>query len=180
MSVLDFTTNRHYILAMPETYSLKEIQLKFNVPQHVLIHLCEKDVIAPDIADTQGRGRWREFSKRNLFEFALALEIRKYDIPVAKTGAIVNVLGAFEKTMSKTISDFSFPESLLKGPEIKFYIFNGSLAVFSLAEKSFISFDLEKLIKGDIKRVQLSKISKLPTEFNSYLEVNLSELAKSL
>lgn len=172
--------DRRYILTMQNTYSLKEIQVKFGVAQHVLIHLCEKGVINPDIADTSGRGRSREFSLRNIFEFALALEIRKYDIPVAKTGAIIKILNAFEKAMSKAVAGFSLPESLASGPILKFYLFDGFLAVFSVGSKSFISFDVAKLLRGDMKRVQPAKLNKLPTQFNSHLEINLSDLSKDL
>ena len=31
-----------------EPITLKQIQLRLGVPQHVLIHLCEKGVIAPN------------------------------------------------------------------------------------------------------------------------------------
>ena len=65
---------------------LKEVQLRLGVPQHVLIHLCEKGVIEPDFADTSGRGKRREFSQRNLFEFAVALALRQFELPVATMG----------------------------------------------------------------------------------------------
>ena len=32
--------------------TLKEVQLRLGVPQHVLIHLCEKGVIEPDFAES--------------------------------------------------------------------------------------------------------------------------------
>ena len=165
---------------MTKAYSLKEVQARFGVPQHTLIHLCEKGVVIPDVSDTQGRGRWREFSPKNLFEFAVALEIRKYDIPVAKTGAIIRILGAFEKAMKKRVTNFAIPDSLEQGPEVKFYLFDGNLGVFSLGGKSFLSFDLERLLKGDVKRVQPSKLTKLPSNYNSHLEVDFSLLSKRL
>ncbi|MEZ4752950.1 MAG: hypothetical protein R3A13_01405 [Bdellovibrionota bacterium] len=162
---------------MEGNYSLKEIQVRFGVPQHVLIHLCEKGVIAPDIADTDGRGRWREFSKRNLFEFAVALELRKYDIPVAKTGAIIRILSSFEKATQKAVKDFKFPDSLSGSPKIKLYLFDGDFLVFCLGQKSFLGFNVSKVLKGDNSRVQPTKLSKLPTEFHSHLEIDLNELA---
>lgn len=165
---------------MTQVFSLKEVQVRFGVPQHTLIHLCEKGVIIPDVSDTQGRGRWREFSKKNLFEFAVALEIRKYDIPVAKTRAVIKVLASFEKAMKNAVKGFEIPSSLAKGPELKFYLFDGNLAVFSLSAKNLLSFDLERLMKGDSKRVQPTKLSKLPTEYHSHLEVDLSDLSKNL
>jgi hypothetical protein len=66
-----------------EPIALKEVQLRLSVPQHVLIHLCEKGVIEPDFADTTGRGKRREFSQRNLFEFAVVLALRQFDLPAS-------------------------------------------------------------------------------------------------
>lgn len=60
--------------------ALKEVQLKLGVPQHVLIHLSEKGVIVPDFAETSGRGKRREFSDRNLFDFGVALALRGFEI----------------------------------------------------------------------------------------------------
>lgn len=74
-----------------ESLTLKQIQAKLSVRQHVLIHLCEKGVIEPDIQETEGRGLHRKFSSRNLFEFAVALAIRRYEIPVMTTAAIIKL-----------------------------------------------------------------------------------------
>ena len=83
--------------------TLGQIQKHLDVPQHILIHLCEKGVITPDFADTEGRGRARAFSKRNLLEFALALHIRKFQIPVMVTKAILSVLRKFEEKVEKKV-----------------------------------------------------------------------------
>ena len=52
------TINKH-----DKPLTLGQIQDILNVPQHVLIHLCEKGVILPDFSDTKGRGQSRLFSK---------------------------------------------------------------------------------------------------------------------
>lgn len=165
---------------MKTSYSLKEMQLRFNVPQHVLIHLCEKGVIKPDVADPHGRGKVREFSDRNLFEFAVALELRKYEIPISRIGVLIKILDAFEKAASKSINDFKMPLSLKKGPAVAFYLFDGKEAIFSLGKTSLISFQLDKLISGENKKIQLEKIKSLPTKYASYLKLDLSELASKI
>ena len=89
-----------------ESLSLGQIQDYLDTPQHVLIHLCEKGVIIPDFADTDGRGRFRQFSRRNLLEFAIALHIRKFQIPVMATKAIINVLRKFEEKVRDKADNF--------------------------------------------------------------------------
>jgi hypothetical protein len=51
-------------MADEEPIALKEVQVRLGAPQHVLIHLCEKGVIEADFAETSGRGKHREFSRR--------------------------------------------------------------------------------------------------------------------
>jgi len=162
---------------MNSSYSLKEIQLRFSVPQHVLIHLCEKGVIKPDVADPQGRGKVREFSDRNVFEFAVALELRKYEMPISRIGIVIKILEAFEKAVGKSVNGFQLPLSLHKGPSVVFYLFDGKQAIFSLGKATFISFRLDKLILGENKKMQAEKIKSLPTEYASYLMMDLSDLA---
>lgn len=166
---------------MAGSISLKEVQLRFGVPQHVLIHLCEKGVIHPDISDPQGRGKSREFSNRNVFEFAIALELRKYEMPLSRIGAILKVLEAFEKAVIKSISSFELPASLQgKAPPLVFYLFDGDLAVFALGKSSLISFRLNKLLEVDVKRVQIETLKTLPTDYVSYLKLDLQKLASDI
>lgn len=159
--------------------TLKQIQLKLNVPQHVLIHLCEKGVITPDVAETKGRGQWRQFSRKNLFEFAVALELRKYQIPVVVTGAIIRLLNAFEKGVQRSLNEFFLPDSLSKRPEIELYIYDGELAVFSIGKKSFLAFDLAQALNLKSGTPKVEKLSALPSDYKSYLTLNLSELAST-
>lgn len=160
-----------------EDLTLKQIQLKLNVPAHVLIHLCEKGVITPEVSETEGRGKWRLFSYRNLFEFAVALELRKYQIPVLLTGAVIKVLGAFERAVQRSQTGFSLPESLSAGPEVKLYVYDGESVVFGLGSKSFLAFNLERAINSKTGQLKVEKLSELPRDFKSYLVLNLSKLA---
>jgi hypothetical protein len=43
-------------MAPEEPMTLKEVQLRLGVPQHVLIHLCEKGVVEPEVAETSVGG----------------------------------------------------------------------------------------------------------------------------
>src|ERR1700734_4138958 len=92
------------------TYALAEVEKRLNVEQHRLIHLCEKEVVIPDFEDTKGRGTMRRFSERNLFEFALALELRRFSLPVAYIVPIMKILRTFEGYAAKEIKVFSLPE----------------------------------------------------------------------
>lgn len=166
---------------MTNSFSLKEIQLRFGIPQHVLIHLCEKGVIHPDISDPQGRGKSREFSQRNVFEFAIALELRKYEMPLSRIGAILKVLEAFEKAVQKSVPGFELPASLQgNAPSLLFYLFDGDLAVFALGKNSLITFRINKLLDGDVKKVQIESLKALPTEYSSYLKLDLQSLASDI
>ena len=166
---------------MNQSLNLKQIQLRFGVPQHVLIHLCEKGVISPDVADTAGRGRFRQFSLKNLFEFAVALELRKYQIPVMVIGAIIKLLGAFERAAQRMSPGFKIPESLAQdAPALDLWVFDGDLLVFQMAGKVKCSFSLEKMLEGDAKQVRLQKLKELPKDFQSCLQVDLSKLARNV
>src|SRR5258705_8134005 len=101
-------------MAAEEPVTLKEVQLRLGVPQHVLIHLCEKGVIEPDFAETSGRGKRREFSRRNLFEFAVALALRKFELPVSTTAFVVRLLRSFVRATEKLGGGVELPEFLLQ------------------------------------------------------------------
>src|ERR1700722_19333350 len=103
-------------------YTLQEIEKKLKVEQHKLIHLCEKGVIAPDFGDATGRGTMRRFSERNLFEFVVALELRRFSLPVAYIAPIIKVLRAFEAYAAKEIEVFALPQSLQNKPSMKLSI----------------------------------------------------------
>lgn len=167
--------------------TLKQIQLKLGVDQHILIHLCEKGVIEPDFQQTEGRGKWRKFSRRNLFEFAVALVFRKYEVPVATVAALVRLLRSFKQATQKMIEGFELPDYLVeKDTKLRFFLFDGEYVVFEIAttkgksHPSLLGFNLANILKGNIKQVRVEKLDKLPTNLESYLTVNLSEIAKRI
>lgn len=163
------------------TYSLKEIQLKFGVPQHVLIHLCEKGVIEPEIADPQGRGKVREFSEKNIFEFAVALELRKYQIPLSIIRALITLLSSFEKHAQKAQSKFKLPSSITgSSPELLLHIYEGETVIIGSGKGVITSFDLERVMEGKAERFSALKGISLPENFQSRLTINLSTIAENL
>ena len=166
-------------MALGPEMTLKEIQFKLGTEQHRLIHLCEKGVIEPDFQQTEGRGRWRRFSKRNLFEFALALELRKYEMPVQFVGVCIRLMRSFEKSVQKLDPKVQIPDSIIKG-KFTLRIFDGEYLVFSIGSKVNLGFNLKKLLSGQAKQMKPEKMTKLPTDFSSQLEVNLSEIVKKL
>jgi hypothetical protein len=166
--------------------TLKQIQKKLDVKQHVLIHLCEKGVIEPDLQQTEGRGVHREFSLRNLFEFSLALAIRRYEIPVLTTAAIIRLLRSFERSTQRQIKGFSLLEHLTcidKRADIELYLYEGCYLVFALKQQnkfaSIVGFDLGKVIAAKNKDTpKIDHLDDLPKTYESYLFIDLRQIAK--
>lgn len=160
-----------------EPITLKEVQLRLGVPQHVLIHLCEKGVIEPDFAETSGRGKRREFSERNAFEFGVALALRRLELPVATTALVVRLLRTFAKTVSKASPSFELPDALLeKDLAMSLHLFDGDLLV--LAAKG-AGFRTPLLLAAKLAApARVSKLDGLPASFEAHLELNLTAIAR--
>jgi hypothetical protein len=171
------------IMAGEQPITLKEIQARLGAPQHVLIHLCEKGVILPDFAETAGRGKRREFSRRNLFEFAVALALRKFELPVATAALVTRLLRSFAQATRKLTPDFEVPGSLEDGPELTLHLCDGQYLVFRAAGSSRKDLLLGARI-GDGStsgaRPRLEKLNELPQEYDAQLEINLSRIARRI
>lgn len=157
--------------------TLKEIQLRLGVPQHVLIHLCEKGVIEPDFAETSGRGKRREFSERNAFEFGLALALRCIELPVATTALVVRLLRTFAKAVSKAAPSFDLPGALLERDiAMALHLFDGDQLVLSAQGSGFRT----PLLLGAklAAPARVSKLDRLPASFEAHLELNLTAIAR--
>ena len=115
-------------------FSLTQAARILESAQHRLIHLCEKGVVVPD-REARGRGTTRKFSKRNLFDFAVALEMRRLELPVSFTRAVVRVLQSFELEAQSIREGFTIPDSLVapRAPRLVLTIVNGQRLYFSLA-----------------------------------------------
>ncbi len=121
-------------MAEERTYSLSEVARGLDVPQHRIIHLCEKMVVVPDVHDAAGRGSSRVFSSRNVLELAVALRLRDMKLPVATASAIVHVLRAFEQELRRELTTFSLAESLReeRAPDLRVILSDGQTLYFSL------------------------------------------------
>lgn len=119
------------------TFALAEVARRLEVPQHRLIHLCEKLVVVPEIQDAGGRGSSRIFSARNFLELAVALRLREMMLPVTATRAIVQVMRTVEERLRSDLSGFSLVTSLTgaDAPDLRVIISDGHLIFFSLGEK---------------------------------------------
>lgn len=165
--------------------TLKEIQLRLGVPQHVLIHLCEKGVIEPDFAETSGRGKRREFSRRNLFEFGVALALRKFELPVATAALIVRVLRAFSRAVSKAVPGFELPEVLLeRRVELGLYFYAGELLVLSarggaLRKPVLLGAKIGGASRSPDTPPRVARLDELPKHYEGRLELDLSEIARN-
>ncbi|HUA44567.1 MAG TPA: hypothetical protein VMA77_05025 [Solirubrobacteraceae bacterium] len=121
-------------MAGDESFTLSEIARRLDVPQHRLIHLCEKGVVVPDVHDAAGRGSSRVFSSRNFLELAVALRLRDMMLPVVAVGAIVHVLRAFEAQLQQDLPHFALADGLRKdrAPDLRVIISDGQRIYFSL------------------------------------------------
>src|SRR5262245_61731957 len=116
------------------SWTLTDAARLLGVPQHKLIHLCEKKVVVPDVRDARGRGSSRQFSKRNLFDFAVALEMRRLELPVSFVKAVLLVLRSFETEASAILGKFALPDSLIapRAPQLVLLILDGERLYFHL------------------------------------------------
>src|SRR5262252_679053 len=119
---------------MARFWTLTEAGKLLRVPQHKLIHLCEKKVVVPEVRDARGRGSSRQFSKRNLFDFAVALEMRHMELPVSFVQAVLRVLRSFEAEAKALLGKFTLPESLVTpgAAELTLIILDGERLYFRL------------------------------------------------
>ena len=103
-------------------------------PQHRLIYLCEKGVVQPDLRSADGRGSSRVFSRRNLLEFWVALDLRRLQIPAQLIGALLGALRELEAHLAAELPGFSIPDSLRcsTSPDLRLVIGDGRL-YFTLA-----------------------------------------------
>lgn len=118
------------------TFTLAEVARRLEVPQHRLIHLCEKQVVVPEVQAAGGRGSSRIFSARNFLELAVALRLRDMMLPVSATGAIVHVMRALEDRLRDELPDFSLVTSLTgtDAPDLRVVISDGHRIFFSLGQ----------------------------------------------
>ena len=154
--------------------------MRLGQPQHVLIHLCEKGVVVPDLSPGKGRGKVRLFSLRNLYEFSVALELRKYDLPMQIVKLTTKSLRSFEKSIQKQFGKFKLPQSLIQY-DIPFLldIYDGKRVVFHFTATHGVTADLAA--EGQRKRIIYASQQGIPPErYKTRISVNLIEIARDL
>jgi hypothetical protein len=166
--------------------TLKEVQLRLAVPQHVLIHLCEKRVVDPDFAETAGRGKRREFSERNVFEFGVALALRRFELPVLTTGIVVRVLRGFARTLERQLPKLEFPRSLAEGRlGLELLLYEGDQLVLvgtasSLSRPLLLGARIGGALRGAGTTPRVTKLDSLPEHFEARMQVDLCEIARKV
>ena len=174
-------------------FSLTQAARILGSAQHRLIHLCEKGVVVPN-REAQGRGTSRKFSKRNLFDFAVALEMRRLELPVSFTRAILKVLRSFESEAKSTQEKFAIPDSLVApgSPRLVLTIVDGERLYFSLAAgrqapRVFGGVSIRRpAVRGrgrhhrDIGRLRSSEAKETLATARTRVDVDLSRIAQDL
>jgi DNA-binding transcriptional MerR regulator len=183
-------------MAEEKTFNLSEVARRLDVPQHRLIHLCEKRVVVPDVHDATGRGSSRVFSAENVLELAVALRLREMMLPITTAGAVVHVLRAFGERLSGDLPHSSLIESLRdrRAPDLRVIISDGQTIYFSLGipgqrPKLFGGIPLDQLsgkgngFTGKIDAVRSTGSSGLggpePSRF-ARLEISITAIARDL
>ena len=164
--------------------TLKQIQLRLGVPQHVLIHLCEKGAIEPDFSDTSGRGKRREFSKRNVFEFGVALALRRLDVPVSTMALVVRILRTFSRAVSKAVPGFVVPDAMNEQNwGLVLGLYDGDLLVLSAdsgpPKKPLILGAKLAVDRSIDTSPRVTRLDALPSKYEARLELNLTEIARN-
>lgn len=183
------------------SFTLSDLARRLEVPQYQLIHLCEKDVVVPDLQDAHGRGSSRVFSARNFLELAVAVRLRSAMLPVAAVSAVLHLLRAFADRLHGELIGFSLPDSLREGnaPDLRIIVSDGRAIYFSLAgadgeSKLFGGILLDQLVGkpptvGPARSAPTSVERKdaAPGEFGGpegsrfvRLELSVTEVARSL
>lgn len=117
-----------------ESYTLTEIARRLDVPQHRLIHLCEKGVVIPEVHEATGRGSSRVFSPLNYLELAVAIRLRDMFIPVATLRGIIHVLRKFGQEIAPLRPDQTLAAHLREksSPSLRIIVSDGRLLYFVL------------------------------------------------
>ena len=117
-----------------QSWTLSKVSQLLGEPQHRLIHLCEKGVVRADLEEARGRGSSRRFSRRNVLQFAVVLKLREFMIPLARIGAVMHVLDAFEQVLARDLPGFRLPDSLTSpaAPELRVIISDKRKVFFAL------------------------------------------------
>jgi DNA-binding transcriptional MerR regulator len=180
-------------MAEERTFTLAEVARRFEVPQHRLIHLCEKQILVPDIHDAAGRGSSRVFSARNVLELAVALRVRDLMLPLTLAGAMVHVMRALEEKLQEDVPHFSLVASLRTANplDLRAIVSDGKSLYFSLSKAG----DEPKLFGGvrlesggqALRMIQVPEVTETGSRFGgpessrfARLELSVTAVAQAL
>jgi DNA-binding transcriptional MerR regulator len=176
-----------------QTFTLADVARRFEVPQHRLIHLCEEQIVVPDVHDAAGRGSSRVFSARNVLELAVALRIRDLMLPLTVASAIVHVLRALEEKLKEDVPHFSLVASLrTTNPlDLRAIVSDGQSIYFTLSKvgndpKLFGGVPLEPA-DGAPQQIQVREIAETGSGFGgpegsrfARVELSVTAVAQAL
>jgi DNA-binding transcriptional MerR regulator len=179
---------------MGVSWTLTAAAKLLGVPQHKLIHLCETKVVVPDVRDARGRGSSRQFSLRNLLDFAVALEMRRLELPVSFVRAVLRVLRSFEAEAKAVLGEFAVPESLVVSgaPRLTLFILDGERLYFRLIShqgepRFFGGIDIRHpRVRGrarhhlGVGRLEPAPADQVLNAARTRTEVDLSKIAREL
>jgi DNA-binding transcriptional MerR regulator len=168
--------------------TLTQAAKALRVPQHRLIHLCEEQVVIPDVAQARGRGSSRRFSRRNLFEFAVALELRRLELPVSLVRAILRAIRTFEEATRRQVPGFSLPESIVRESDldVSVVIVDGDTLYFALGgpkgrHRLVGGVRIEKTAKRSRPtRLDADEARRVLEEAKTRTELDLAAIARSI
>lgn len=175
-----------------KSLTLSTIARLLKVEEHRLIYLCDQGQISPDIEDARGRGKSRQFSRRNLLEFAVALRLREAMASVATVRAVIRVLRSFERLVRTKIPGFRLPEGLegTGAPDLRVIISDARFLYFSLGPgksrpRLFGGIDIEhgppqRAVLRPVKAIKGPAFGAPEGSKHSRLELSITEVARSL
>lgn len=189
MNTAGLKRKREEKLMEPEGFTMKEVENRLGIKQNILIYLCEKDVVVPDVENPpKGRGHVRRFSEFNIFEFAVALEIKKYNIKISYIAIIMSILKqVFQSPDFYNFKKFKEDQSL---PSLILGIVNGEKIYFQFHseghsddDKFMPAINLNKLSPSAIALLAFEVMKPEDNEYNFYrtkLEINLNKISWSV
>jgi hypothetical protein len=151
-------------------------------------------VVVPDVRDARGRGSSRQFSKRNLFDFAVALEMRRLELPVSFVQAVLRVLRSFETEARALVGEFTLPESLLAAgaAQLTLMVIDGERLYFRFEPpdtraRVFGGVDIRHpRVRGraryhrGVGRLKAAEADRILNAARTRTEVHLSQIARDL
>ena len=96
---------------MATSWTLDTAAQLLRVPSQQLSVLCKKNVIAPDALRSSSRSV-PQFSRRNLFDIAIALELGRLDLSLWFARAVLRTLLMFESQVFPGLGDSSLLDAL--------------------------------------------------------------------